>query len=220
MGDSSQAVQPPERVPRLDHLVYATPGVDAAIEDLARRLGVRAVAGGRHPAWGTRNALISLGPRRYLEIIGPDEARPAPPEGRPLGIDALAGSRLVTWAAASNEIEGDLAKAGEAGMELGAIQPGSRQRADGSALSWRATGLFAPRFGGVVPFLIDWADSPHPGASSPGGCSLLSLRAEHPEPNAVRSVFETLTLGIAVTPGPEPRLIARLATANGEVELA
>ena len=52
------------------------------------------------------------------------------------------------------------------------------------------------------------------------GRSVLSLRAEHPEPGAVRRVVEALSLGIALTPGPAPRLIARLATANGEVELA
>ena len=38
---------------------------------------------------------------------------------------------------------------------------------------------------GLVPFLIDWKDSPHPSASTPQGCTLVSLRGEHPDPAAV-----------------------------------
>ncbi|MEO5880235.1 MAG: VOC family protein, partial [Candidatus Eisenbacteria bacterium] len=119
---------------RLDHLLFATQDVDATVEDLAKRLGVTAAPGGQHPAWGTRNALLSLGPRRYLEIIGPDGERPPPLEARPAGIDTLRTARLTDWAATSTDLAHDVARARQAGMELGNPQTGSRRRADGSLL--------------------------------------------------------------------------------------
>jgi hypothetical protein len=42
----------------IDHLVYATPDIEATVDELAERLGVRATPGGRHRGLGTWNALL------------------------------------------------------------------------------------------------------------------------------------------------------------------
>lgn len=63
----------------LDHLVYAVADLLAGMDEIEQLLGVRPVAGDRHPQYGTHNALLSLGPKTYLEIVAADPDR-TPPE--------------------------------------------------------------------------------------------------------------------------------------------
>ena len=74
---------PPEVLALVDHLVYGTADLDRGISEVERVLGVRACLGGQHPIWGTRNALVALGPDSYLEIIAPNPDHSPPSEGRP-----------------------------------------------------------------------------------------------------------------------------------------
>ena len=68
------------------------------MDELGGRLGAQPAMGGSHPGRGTRNALLSLGEDRYLEVIGPDPEQPVP--AQPLfGINERMQPRLVTWVA-------------------------------------------------------------------------------------------------------------------------
>ena len=205
--------------PVLDHLIYAVPDLEAAVDDLERRTGVRAMAGGSHPGRGTRNALIGLGGNAYLEILAPDPAQPAPEGPRWLGVDGNArGPRLSAWAVRTADLAGVARRAEAAGVRLGNVVAGSRRREDGTELSWRLTDPREVLEDGLVPFFIDWGSSPHPSASAPGGIVLAALRGEHPRPGDAATLLGNLGLELPVTKG-EPALIAVLQTPKGLVEL-
>ncbi len=201
----------------IDHLVYATPNLEATVDEIARRWGVRATPGGKHAGRGTHNALISFGDGSYLELIGPDPEQPDPPGGRAFGIDTLTEPRLVTWAVKAPGIETRVAGARAAGFDPGEPQAMSRVRPSGEELSWRLTRNGPGDW--LVPFLIDWGETTHPSTTSVGGCRLLSLRAVHPRPVEIRAMLGALGEELAVEDGPAPGLVAVIDTARGTVEL-
>ena len=207
------------RLDRLDHLVYATPDLDATVDQLERALGVRASAGGRHEGEGTRNALIGLGPDSYLEILGPDRSQPAPARPRWFGIDSLSAPRLVAWAIHASNLSERVAAAHSAGVMLGPVRAGSRLRTDGVRLSWQYSDPRTIVADGIVPFLIDWGDSPHPAQTAAQGLELTELRAEHPDAGRVQQLLDKLGVELAVSRGPAPALIATLQSKRGQLEL-
>ncbi len=206
----------------IDHLIYAAPELAAAVEAMERLLGVRPAPGGRHPGWGTANALLALGPDVYLEVIGPDPDQPEPPRPRPFGIDRLSRGRLAGWAVKAADLEARVHASTQQGYAPGRILPGSRRRPDGTLLRWRLVlpdDLALP-FDGLIPFLIDWQGAAHPAAAAPPGCTLIDLSAEHPAPEQPRALLDALGVDLALTRGPASRLTAVIETSAGRVELA
>src|SRR5512132_4352699 len=100
-------------VSAVDHLLLGVSDLDQGIAWVERATGVKAVVGGSHPGVGTRNALLSLGGRRYLEIIAPDPAQ-ADYKFR-LDVRKLSEPRLITWAAGTADIDAVAKRARGAG---------------------------------------------------------------------------------------------------------
>ena len=71
----------------------------------------------------------------------------------------------------------------------------------------------------MVPFLIDWGETPHPAASAPAGCALTSLHIEHPEADRLRGIFQGLEIPVEVHAGNAAALVARITSPRGTVEL-
>ena len=206
----------------IDHLIYAVPDLARGIDAMERVLGVRPAPGGQHPAWGTANALLALGPDVYLEVIGPDPDQPEPQRPRPFGIDRLTEGRLAGWAVKAADLEARIQRSAQRGYDPGQILPGSRRRPDGTLLRWRLVlpDDFQLPFDGLIPFLIDWHGSAHPAAAAPPGCTLAGLHAEHPEPDQPQALLDAFGVGLAVARGPAARLIAVIESPAGQVELA
>ncbi len=206
----------------VDHLLLGVSDLDRGIAWVEQKTGIRAAIGGSHPGVGTRNALLSLGARQYLEIIAPDPAQSA--YNFQIDVRQLTEPRLITWAAATIDIEAVAKSSRDAGYQLFGPRAGSRQTPSGKVLRWKSLGVLNKLgSGGIepVPFFIEWApDSPHPAQDSPAGCVLESLHFWHPEPSALSTVLNGLGIETQVTHAAAPRLGAALKTPKGLVELS
>jgi Glyoxalase-like domain len=203
----------------LDHIIYGSPDLERAIEEVRALTGVEPIRGGVHPGRGTRNALLSLGPLTYLELLAPDPAQSS--EALALAAERIpATSRIINWAAKCDDLEEAMTTAARTDLDLGRIEDMSRAQPSGSQLAWRLTrGTLV--CDGLVPFLIDWGESPHPALSAPSGCTLQYFRAEHPDPALVRDHLALLGLQdvLEVSRGPQARILAGLSTPKGDVVL-
>lgn len=219
-SDSGEGLQhQQELLSSVDHLLFATPDLDAGVDLVEDLIGIRASTGGRHIGLGTRNALISLGPASYLEIIAPDPDQTSYRKPRLLGIDELKAPRLVTWVAKGNDLEQLASKDLSGGLRLGEVLSGSRMNPDGVKLTWHFTDPFTVIARGIIPFFINWGQSPHPATQAATGASLIGFRAEHPEPEHVRALLDQLGLNLPVFSGPKATLIATIECPKGRVEL-
>jgi len=206
----------------VDHLLLGVADLDRGIDWVEKRSGVRAAVGGVHPGAGTRNALLSLGTGHYLEIIAPDPDQTAAKDDRHLR--ELSSPRLITLALTTNNIDSIAAKARKARVQVSGPHYGSRRLPSGKTLRWQTLTIPNDLGSGPiqpVPFFIQWApDSPHPSSDSPQGCALESLEFGHPDPPRLNLIFEALGLDADVAAGNEVRIIARLKTPNGRLELS
>jgi len=202
----------------LDHLVYATPDLGATIERLEQLFSVRAAIGGQHPGWGTKNALLALGPKAYLEIMGPDPTQPEPKQPRPFDMDTLSKPRLMTWVARTDDIQSVIDKAKRQELDLGELQEKSRKKPDGSILKWTMTDLRKNRKDGTIPYFINWGDSEHPAENSPKGCRLIKLEVFHPDAKRVNELLKNLGIDLKVGLG-SVALKATIESPKGQIVL-
>lgn len=201
----------------VDHLLLGSADLDRGMAWVEEKTGVKPARGGSHPGVGTRNALLSLGGRHYLEIIAVD---PAQTQFGPMAesLKGLAEPRLVTWAAAAHGIDAMAQKARSAGCTVNGPQDGSRMRPNGQLLKWKSFRVNCG-FGDVIPFFIEWgAGVVHPSEDSPSGCKLTAFELAHPQAERVRDVLGQLGIEGVVKQGAA-QLKAMLTTPKGMVEL-
>jgi catechol 2,3-dioxygenase-like lactoylglutathione lyase family enzyme len=211
------AIAPPiswaaEDVPLLlDHILLGCNDLERGIAFVEEHTGVRAAFGGVHPGRGTQNALLSLGTRRYLEIMTPDPAQPDAKDPLVSYLKKLSEPRLVNWAAHPGDLGALAKKLREAGIAFEGPTPGSRKRPDGRVLQWQTLTL-KDNASWTLPFFIDWsADSPHPSEDAPKGCSLVHFQVVTPDPGKLTKMTTLLGLNLSISKGEKPLLIATIA---------
>ena len=217
---AAQALKP--AADAVDHLLLGTRDLDAGIEWVAKKFGVKAAVGGSHPGRGSRNALIAFRQRRYLEIIAPDPAQP--PENLTRNLRTLEEPRLIAWASASTDLSALAKRLQERGQRVTGPLDGARIRPDGGKLAWRTLSLeeaFEQDGVDPIPFFIQWSpESSHPSQDSPQGCDVIGFAIEHPKADAVRGLLAQAGIDADVRQAKSCRLIATLDTPKGRVVLS
>jgi hypothetical protein len=156
---------------RVDHVSYAAErdGLKATAKRLAKRLGVMPVDGGIHPRFGTRNIIIPLADKRYIEVVTvlDHPASDKAPFGQAVRARSEAGGGWLGWVVSVQNME-------EAERRLGRESiVGSRRRPDGVELKWRQLGVKGLMADPQLPFYVQWDDQMlHP---SDGAATLVSI---------------------------------------------
>ncbi len=207
----------------LDHALLGCSDLDRGIDFVEQHTGVRAAFGGVHPGRGTRNALLSLGGRRYLEVIAPDPKQDRVEQfaqKQVAQLKQLASPRLIGWAAHPGDLEKFSAHLREAGISFDGPRPGSRQRPDGKLLEWKTLNLKDDQ-DGLLPFFIEWsADSLHPSADAPKSCSITHFGAVTPRASELTKIVNLLQLDLPVSFGDKPALQSTITGPKGELTLS
>lgn len=204
---------------KIDHIVYAVPNLEKAIQEMSKRLGVQVTYGGQHKSEGTHNALVNLGNACYLELLAIDKSNTDISHARWMGIDNINTPQITRWAIKSTDLKQDAAILKKANANMGEIKEGSRKKTDGTTLTWALAMPLAQPLVEILPFMVDWKDSVHPTEHMPDVCKLVELQATHPQPKMLLPILKELGVAINLIQGKKATLRVILDTPNGRVKL-
>lgn len=198
----------------IDHLILGISSLSDGIERFAALTGITPVRGGQHPGRGTENAIVGLGPGRYLEILS--EIAPGSNTSG-YGATHHADLTLVGWALQCHSLPDVVARVRAAGFAMADPKSGSRRTPDGSLLEWRAARVIEPGFD-HAPFFIEWeAGTNHPSRSAPDGCGLVSFELLHPDAARLQAFFAAAEYPAIVQTRATPGMRTTIDSPGGRV---
>lgn len=160
---------------RLDHISFAVgpDGLAGTTAELSSRLGARFYNGGIHPRFGTRNMIMPLKNRTYLEVVEvlDHPASDKAPFGQAVRERSESGGGWLGWVVAVDNMEEVEHRIGRHAV------PGNRRRPDGINMEWRQIGVRGLQADPQLPFVISWDTDPaeHPSQAGPAQISLAAL---------------------------------------------
>ena len=160
---------------RLDHLSFAAgpAGLAAATTELSELLGAQFVDGGAHPRFGTRNMILPLKNRQYLEVVEvlDHPASDKAPFGQAVRARSEAGGGWLGWVVAVDDIAPVERRIGRHAV------PGNRRRPDGYNLQWQQIGVRGTMADPQLPFVVSWnvPANEHPSQQAEPVAELLAL---------------------------------------------
>jgi hypothetical protein len=160
---------------RLDHVSYAAgpEGLASTVSRFTELLGEKFLDGGAHPRFGTRNMVLPLRGRHYLEVVEvlDHPASDKAPFGQVVRSRSAAGGGWVGWVMSVDDITVIEQRLGSPAVQ------GNRHRPDGFELLWKQVGIKGTQSDPQLPFFIQWEVAPeeHPSAEATGDICLDSI---------------------------------------------
>ena len=201
---------------KIDHIIFASPTLEAGVQFIKEKIGVEPVFGGQHLGRGTHNALLALGKTSYLEVIAPDPKQNAA-ASLWMKTHLATQPQLWTWAAKSDDLFALEKIAQLHAIPFGKIENGSRTQPNGNVLSWQLSLPVLENENGLLPFFLDWKNSIHPSQTLPQAGEIIDFIAHHPEPFFVKNQFEKLGLEMEVIKSNEKYLQLSIRNIRGEL---
>ena len=159
----------------LDHLSFAArpEGLEATTDALAELLGAPFHDGGAHPRFGTRNMILPLTNRQYLEVVEVLD-HPAADKaafGQVVRQRSDAGGGWMAWCVSVDDMTEVERRIGRHAV------PGNRRRPDGFNLEWRQIGTSGMKADPQLPYVTCWDIDPseHPSQMAPSQISLVAV---------------------------------------------
>ncbi len=159
----------------LDHVSFAAgpDGLAGTTAELGQLLGATFLDGGAHPRFGTRNMILPLKNRQYLEVVEVLD-HPASDKaafGQAVRERSDAGGGWMAWCVSVDDMTEVEHRIGRHAV------PGNRRRPDGFNLEWRQIGTSSMRADPQLPYVTCWDIDPaeHPSQMAGSEISLTSL---------------------------------------------
>ena len=159
----------------LDHVSFAVgpDGLAGTTAELGRLLDAKFIDGGAHPRFGTRNMILPLQNRQYLEVVEVLD-HPAADKaafGQAVRERSDAGGGWMAWCVSVDDMTEVEHRMGRHAV------PGNRRRPDGFNLEWRQIGTSGMRADPQLPYVTCWDIDPseHPSQMADSDITLSAL---------------------------------------------
>src|SRR5699024_4906801 len=141
--------------------------------ELSERLQASFIDGGIHPRFGTRNMVMPLAGRQYLEVVEvlDHPASDKAPFGQVVRERSESGGGWLGWVVAVDDLEPVEKRIGRHAV------PGNRRRPDGFNLQWRQIGVKGLQADPQLPFVVCWdiPENEHPSQAEDSEITLVAL---------------------------------------------
>ena len=205
---------------KIDHIVYAVPNLEEAMDSFEKLTGCAPNFGGYHSTQGTKNALVNLGNECYLEFLTIDFENKKITKNRWMGIDLIEKPTITRWAIKANQINSEVEILKSINPKLGKLTEGERTTQSGKVLKWKLTMPQPTPKVELLPFVIDWRNSEaHPTDNLTPTCEFVGLKFYSPQPELKNSAFEKLSIDEKVVKGNEPQIKLLIKSVNGIIEI-